>query len=253
MECKNCGQNLAENDQFCGRCGQKVIMERLSLKNLLSNLIQLITNLERGLFYTVKELTLRPYSVINQFISGKTKPFYGPLRFLILWVTLAVVVNISLGLYDQQQATMTDFFLQQEDQDVIARQKKISDFFKKYANIIPLLIVPFTSLMSSLLLKKRSFNYAEHLVMNAYLAGFTSILGVIYLLFFWVFSIPVFEGLFFTTFINYGYYSWAYKKIFSYHLLSTLFRTALILFLGFLMFSIFSGGVGVIVILLFFS
>ncbi len=251
MECKNCDQKLNEGDQFCSRCGQQVIRQRLSLKQILTDLLHIITNLERGLFFTVRELALHPYKVINEFISGKTKPYYGPLRFLILWVTVSVVVNISLGLFDQQQSTMTKFFMDPGDEELRAQQQKISDFFKKYANIVPLLIIPFNSLMSKWLLRKRGMNYAEHLVMNAYLSGFTSILGVVYLLFFWGFSIPVFKGLMFTTLINYAYYCWTVKHLFSYKWIGTLLRSGLVLFFGFILFSLFSGISGILISLIF--
>lgn len=247
MNCQNCQQKLTENDQFCSHCGQKVIKERLTIRQLLTDLLQIITNLERGLLFTVKEMALRPFKVIDEFISGRTQPYYGPLRFVVLWVTISVVVNISLGLYDQQQETISGFIIPEGEQDVMARQQDISNFFKKYANVIPLLIIPFTSLISSWLMKKRKLNYAEHLVMNAYIAGFTSILGVLYLLFFWLMSIPVFQGLMFTTLINYAYYCWAYKKLFGYRLLPTMARTALILFFGFVSFSLFSGIMGTLI------
>ncbi len=246
MICKNCNADLSDEDLFCRNCGQKVISERISLKQLLQDLIETITNVERGLIFTVKELTIRPFSLIQNYINGKTKPYYGPMRFLILWVTISVIINISLGLFDEQQETISNFFTEDLSEESIARQQEISRQFKKYANILPMLVVPFVSLMTLVFFKKGKLNYAEHLVTNAYLSGFTSLVGTIYQLIFWLMGIPVFQGLFFTNFINTAYYIWVYKKLFPYPLLSTLIRTSLSLIIGFIIFSIFSGALGIL-------
>lgn len=250
MECKNCGHKLNENAQYCDRCGQKVIKEPLSLKQIFTDLLHIITNLERGLLFTIKEMAIRPYHLINEYIEGKTKPFYGPLRFLILTVTLSVVVNISLGLYDQQQETIAGFLLDDTDTEAMERQRQFSETPKKYANVIPLLIIPFVSLMSYAFFQKRKLNYAEHLVMNAYLSGFTSLLGILFQLSFWLLSIPIFTGLMASSLINYVYFSWTYKHLFDYSWAGALSRGALTLSLGFIIFSVFSGLIGFLVTLL---
>jgi hypothetical protein len=179
MECKNCGIPL--ESAFCGDCGQKVISRRLTLRNILHDVWSIFTNVEKGFWYTGRMLFVAPGEVVRDYISGKTVRYYHPFRYLFWWITLSVALNLSLGLYDRQQAEMQQMQARMgvpQSEKVIAQQQAMQQEMKKYLNIIPLVILPFMALGSFLLFRRKGWNYAEHLVLNAYTQGQLAMVGL---------------------------------------------------------------------------
>ena len=48
-------------------------------------------------------------------------------------------------------------------------EKKLINFFKQYINLLPLIIVPFTSLISKWFYRSKKLFYGEHLIINCFL------------------------------------------------------------------------------------
>lgn len=67
MICKNCNTNFKGN--FCNNCGQSCNIERINAKYLLAELSLFLLQLERGIFFTIKELFLRPGHCIREYLD----------------------------------------------------------------------------------------------------------------------------------------------------------------------------------------
>ncbi len=172
--CKNCGSEQIEN--YCCNCGQKIIEKRFSVKFFFIAILDTF-NLERGLFYTFKMLLTKPGVVINDYISGKTKSYYNPLKYIILATAIYAFFVLWLKIFDHSvEATneLNEMLYNDsvtENPAVIAFQQKWLELVKQFINFIPLMVIPFSSLVSRRFFKSAKLFYGEHLIINSYAYG----------------------------------------------------------------------------------
>lgn len=205
MECKNCG--IALQGDYCSDCGQKVITERLTLKKINHDVFSIVMDVEKGLLHTIKMLFVSPGTVVRDYIGGKTVPYYHPFRYLVIWVTFSVALNLALGLYDRQQTEIQSLIGVSQSERVTKKQQEMQQEMKKYLNILPLFLVPFAALTSYWFFRRKGWNYAEHLVLNAYIQGQLALIGIPILLLSLVLptTMPLFSGVLILS-IAYGTY-----------------------------------------------
>jgi hypothetical protein len=178
MECKNCGETL--HGEYCSACGQKLITQRLTLRHIFSELFNIITNVDRGFLHTAKMLLVAPGEMIRNYLQGQTRRYYPPLRYVVLLVAISVAINLWFGVFDQQQSEISSMMGEQPkvNEEVQRVQQQFNEGLKKYLNVIPLVLIPIISLFSYLFFRKKGWNYAEHLVLNAYLQGQLALIGL---------------------------------------------------------------------------
>jgi hypothetical protein len=88
MNCKNCSQII--NGNFCTHCGQSTKVDRINLSNFLSELSEGIFQINKGLFYSVKELFLRPEYNIRAYLNGKIKNHFKPIAYVFILSTVTI-------------------------------------------------------------------------------------------------------------------------------------------------------------------
>lgn len=187
--CKNCNAPLA--GEWCQQCGQRLITKRLTVRNAFGQLFDAITNLDRGFWHTMWELTVRPGGVIKDYINGVTRPYFPPFRYAFILVTISTVLTVSSGIFEMQQAE----FMQIEGNEPgtgQAMQQEIQAFIGRFLNLFVIVILPFNAFGTWLFTRRQKFNYAEHFVANTFLIGQTSLYGMVFLPFYfiWPESIP---------------------------------------------------------------
>ena len=79
--CSNCKQELS--GKFCSACGSPAVVKRIDRKYITEE-ISGVLNFDKGLFYTIKELCLRPGATVNKFINGDRKRLVKPIIFLVI-------------------------------------------------------------------------------------------------------------------------------------------------------------------------
>ena len=84
--CRNCKTRFT--GRYCYNCGQSASVARLNFASVLDNLLDGITNMARGSFFTIINLFTRPGYLINDYIKGKRIIFAKP--FQMLFVLAAV-------------------------------------------------------------------------------------------------------------------------------------------------------------------
>ena len=80
--CLNCNNEVY--DKFCSKCGQSIQTSRVNSKEVFSELGYGLFHLNSGLFYTAKELLLRPAVTVRNYLSGKRVGYVKPFILLIL-------------------------------------------------------------------------------------------------------------------------------------------------------------------------
>jgi len=188
--CKNCDAKLT--GPFCGNCGQKLITKRYTVFDSLNMLFNQVFNLDKGILFTLKELTINPQKVTLNYINGVTIKYFHPFRFLLVFASISAVLNYVFKSTD----LVNEYFgMVQEDAE---ETKKIGDLVNQNLTLIILGAIPIISLFTKLFYRKKDFNYTEHLILNAYSNGLSSAFGLLTYIFYAIPSlVPV--GIFFSS------------------------------------------------------
>jgi len=169
MDCKNCGQLV--KGTYCSHCGQNSNVGKITLSGLLKDIVNNVFQIDKGFFFTLKELFLRPGISIEEYLNGKRKKYFKPITYVLSMSTIYFLTTKIVG-----QPTWLDSFFSgftsQTFQD--AGQKQVPPFLSWFANNFAystLLLLPVFSLASYLSFRRLGSNYAEHLVINSYITG----------------------------------------------------------------------------------
>lgn len=80
-KCRKCGAEL--NGDFCSQCGTPRVLQRVDKNYIASEIISVI-NVEKGIFFTIKELLIRPGKAIHEFIHYDRNRLVKPILFIIV-------------------------------------------------------------------------------------------------------------------------------------------------------------------------
>ena len=86
--CENCNNQISEN--YCPNCGQSAKLKRID-KHYISQEFLHLFHFEKGFFFNVKELLLRPGISIKEFLYKNRNKHMKPVSFLILTALLSTL------------------------------------------------------------------------------------------------------------------------------------------------------------------
>jgi Protein of unknown function (DUF3667) len=167
--CLNC-----ENDfegEFCNLCGQKSATHRFTMHEWLHEIPHSLFHIDSGFFHTLKTLLVRPGDSIREYLQGKRKLLFSP--FLYVLILCGVFVIVSHFFVHKPEVEQPEFNGLKETLAYIEENY--------YKILVVAMIVPVT-IGSYLAYFKSGFNFAENLVLNAYLTGQLVIADVIIML-----------------------------------------------------------------------
>jgi hypothetical protein len=193
-ECKNCHQKVDAN--FCSNCGQAIELKRIDGHYIL-NEIKHILHFEKGIFYTMRELLVRPGKNIRNFIGADRNRLVKPILFIIVTSLVYSLVNHYFHIEDgymkiddaEQSATLEIF-------------KWISDHYG-YANII---MGGFIAMFLKLFFRKHDYNFFEILILLCFVMGMGMLLFALFAAIQGIFTINLMQ---FAGLIAFIYTSWA--------------------------------------------
>jgi len=233
LNCKNCEVKLLEEHLFCSNCGQQVIKERYTIKRFFSELVRIMTNMERGFLFTLQQMFVAPAKVVSDYCNGKTKPYYHPFRYIFIWASISVLIGLYLHFYDDSQASFNDALGINQSEKQKALQMEINKYIKSYMNLIYFIIIPFMSYFTWRMFKKKGYNYAEHVILNSFSMGQMAFMGIflmlIYTRFPEIMSFTMFIGILISAF----YYGYVYKGFFKVSYVNAFLKSLLSLVLAY--------------------
>ena len=207
-ECLNCGH--AVPDRFCGRCGQDAHhTHRLTMADMLHDIPHSIWHVDKGILYTLKTMIFRPGPTIREYLAGKRVDHFRPLSLLLIvtsfYALLSSVLHIQL-LPPKDAAT---------PEVVYHMQQQSTSFFAKYMSWCYVAMVPVYALFARRFLRRGGYNYAECLIIVAFITAISN--------FFAIFTLPIqyaFNGTPQALTVSYyyigftiAYLSWAYGSL----------------------------------------
>ncbi len=175
MNCKNCNTEVTLN--FCPNCGQSSNLKRIDGLYIIHE-IGNILNFERGILYTVKELSINPGQTIRNYISENRSRLVKPLIFIIITSLIYTLISHYFHIEDK--------YVKHEglEKSAVGSILKWVQENYGYANI---LMGGFIALWLKVFFKKYGYNFFELLIMLCFVTG----VGMLLFAFF-----AVIEGLF---------------------------------------------------------
>ncbi|HEU4456964.1 MAG TPA: DUF3667 domain-containing protein [Longimicrobium sp.] len=183
--CISCGEAGAR--RYCPSCGQKVREGRFTMRRMVVDSMGAVLDLDRGLLFTVVQLSRRPGEAIREYVSGRTVRYTGPVKYFLLMATLTTILYLNTGLTDAMAAGWTGDLKSTGDPALSFSQARVVEFLGKWMNLIMAAGLPFSSVATWLFFRRAGYNLAEHLVFNTFLYAHVCLLFV-------ALAIPAFAG-----------------------------------------------------------
>jgi hypothetical protein len=72
------------------------------------NVVSEAFSLDHGVARTALDLTLKPARVIDDYLRGRTEPYSPPIRYFLIWLTVAQLLSLWSGALEGFVAGLTD-------------------------------------------------------------------------------------------------------------------------------------------------
>lgn len=152
------------------------------MNSLLNEVSQGVFKVNKGFFYTMKGLFLRPGSLLQEFLEGKRKQHFKPISYVLVLSTLYFLVTQFVGQSTWFDDLVTGFMEGGVERNKDAEAPSVLIWLSNNYAYASLLLLPVFSLASYLAFLHFSKNYFEHIVINAYITGQQAILYAIFAL-----------------------------------------------------------------------
>ncbi len=161
--CKKCNCEFQSN--FCPDCGNPSKIKRINGHYIISEIASVL-NFEKGIFYTIKELLLRPGENIRVYISEDRNRLVKPIMFILITSVIYTILvrifhsddgfldGIKATIYNTESATLAIIIWVQGNYG--------------FANII---MSVFIGLWLKMFFRKYSFNFFEIIVLLCFIMG----------------------------------------------------------------------------------
>ncbi|OUS16242.1 hypothetical protein A9Q93_05840 [Nonlabens dokdonensis] len=158
-QCKNCGAGLS--DDFCPKCGNPKILKRIDGSYILSEMVSVL-NFDKGIFYTIKELFVRPGKNVHKFIHNDRNRLVKPIIFIIVCSLIYTVVQQLLK-FEDGYANTGGFGDSAISTIFVWIQKNYG-----YSNV---LMSIFIAVWIKLFFKKYNYNFFEIIILLCFVMG----------------------------------------------------------------------------------
>lgn len=159
--CKNCGYPV--KDLYCGHCGQKAIVDRITFAFIWGELFHFFTHIEHGFIFTSLKMLTAPGKTVAAFIDGKRKSYQSPISYFLVWTTIFI-----LFLYWMEKTFGENKVIDYKDYWGPSGTTKLAI---SHLSVVLTILIPFQAFYLYLLFARLKYNYFEALVAALYLVG----------------------------------------------------------------------------------
>ena len=157
--CKHCDHIITE--KYCPNCGQPAKLKRID-GHYIKHEIEHLLHLEKGIFYTIKELLIRPGESIREFIHDNRNRLVKPVVFVII---MALIYTIIVHFFHMK---MTFFGVEDVKATTTIAIDNWLSINAGYAMIfLGIFIVPWIKLF----FKNYGYNFYEILILMCFVLG----------------------------------------------------------------------------------
>jgi hypothetical protein len=166
-----------------------------------------VVKVNRGFLFTAKELSRRPGKAIQAYVTGHRVDYYSPHKYLFFVGAVTSFLTSRFHSFSGEYTSAGAF-----DGNIHAFLGAFFQYADAYATLINVISIPVFALFSFLLFRPSGYNYAEHLVLNAYITAQQLLLFIGWLPLTRVLPLPVHWMLGVYVAITLGYNLWAYVQ-----------------------------------------
>jgi hypothetical protein len=224
IACRHC-QTICD-DSFCPHCGQATATSRITLREIAADVLFSFVKVNRGFLFTARELAWQPGRAIEAYLAGHRIPYYPPHKYLFLLGAVTTFLAVRYQYFKNPYPLVSNL-----PADANAFLNAFFQYANDYTTLINVVTTPVFALFSFLLLRNL-YNYAEHLVINAYITAQQ--------LLFLIVLVPLFEiqsarSLLLAgyTLLSVAYNAWVYRQLFQVHTGKGWLRLVLLLILAY--------------------
>lgn len=171
MKCVNC--NYEHNYKFCPNCGEHAETPKITFASILKNGFSTLTNMDKGFLFNTKSLFTQPQQTVTDYLKGKRKNIYNPISFLIISITVYLIAD-SLIVVRSSSSQLSG--------EIYSAGVEAGRFIKLYFKYFWILSILWLSISTFLVFRK--YNFTEHLALNAFVIGQTTLIGLVAFLIF---------------------------------------------------------------------
>lgn len=173
MNCKNCNTEL--NSKFCPDCGQPTSLKRIDGHYIIHE-IEHVLHFERGILYTIRELTTNPGQNIRKYLLENRSRLVKPIIFIIITSLTYTFLN---HLFHIEDGYVVYHETNIENPSAVGKIVKWVKDHYGYANII---MGIFIALWLKLFFRKSNFNFYEILIMLCFVQGMAFLIFSIFII-----------------------------------------------------------------------
>lgn len=174
--CQNCNKPISGN--FCDYCGQSSSTHRINSHFLLHDIQHGLLHVDKGFFYTAKELFSRPGHTIREFLEGKRVNHFKPISLVL--ILAGIYGFLSHYFHINMLSNNIQVSGSGENFDRIREAvNKMSEWLSQHYSIFALFQIPIFSIGTYISFKKAGYNFIEHLVINTFLTAQRLILHIV--------------------------------------------------------------------------
>jgi hypothetical protein len=156
ITCKNC--NDAYNGNFCPACGQKAATHEIDGKYIMHEIPHAIFHVDKGILYTIGQLSTRPGKTVLEYIRGRRVKHYSPIAYILILSAIFLLVNKFTTVFTGVDYTRVN--------------NEVQEKIEHLTGLIFLTLTPVFALFYTLFFyKKTGFNYWQMLVANTFFIG----------------------------------------------------------------------------------
>ena len=163
MTCENCQATLSQN--YCPNCGKTARVAKINFGYLTSEVGEILM-LEKGFFFTVKELLLRPGDNVRRFILKDRSRLLKPILFIVMTSLIYSLLNYYFPFEAKYNQTST----------VENYETKINSWVMANYGYSNLMMGVFIAYFTKLFFRKSGYNIFEILILICYTMGMAMLL-----------------------------------------------------------------------------
>ena len=203
----------------------------------LANQVSWIISLEKGLLFTLRQMTFRPGTATRNFIKENRRPYMKPVVFLILCSLIYTIISKYLQFEEEAYKNLA-----YTNKNSLKATQWIREYYG-YFNIVSSVI---SALWIRMFFRKKGYNIFEIIVLMCYLSG----IGMLISLFFGTIQsttgLPVFM---YSSLLILAYSVWGIGQFFELSNVGSYLKVVLARLLG-LLTIIFLGAIGMVVFMI---
>lgn len=159
MNCKNCNTEI--NSKFCPNCGQPATLKRIDRHYILHE-IEHVLHFERGILYTIRELTTHPGQNIRKYLSENRSRLVKPIIFIII---TSLIYTISSHVFH-----VGDGYVKSKG-EIPGAAENIVKWVQDHYGYANMMMGIFIALWLKLFFRKSDYNLYEILIMLCFVMG----------------------------------------------------------------------------------